>query len=91
MLPHLDSEAMAFQRKCELDISRDSARALGHSAVDAIREGAYLNNLGERVSWREAIDSACATKVSIPPEATLPTGTFLSSPRPGCRSPMKRH
>lgn len=72
ILPCLDSEEMAQSRKKELDIDRRFAASLGLSAVDAIQAGFYISESGEKVAWKEAVEKANASKLSIPPEAILP-------------------
>lgn len=72
VLPCLDSDEMATARQRELDIPRDAARALGQSAVEAAQSGIYRTRLGEEVAWSNAIRTACAAKVSIPPDTPLP-------------------
>jgi uncharacterized protein (TIGR02452 family) len=71
-LPCLDSEQMAAARRRELNIPRHVAAALGRSAVDAARDGRYVTGAGREVVWRDAVHAACAAKLSIPPDATLP-------------------
>lgn len=71
--PCLDSEQMAASRQQELNIPGDVAAALGRSAVEAARAGLYVNKDGQNVVWRDAVQAACAAKLSIPPEATLPS------------------
>ena len=63
---------MAASRRRELNIPRDIAAALGQSAVKAARCGYYTTQTGHRVDWRDAVEAACAAKVSIAPQATLP-------------------
>ena len=72
ILPCCDSERMAASRQQELDISKSIAMALGQSAVEAARAGFYLTKGGQQVVWRDAVQSACAAKLSIPPDAILP-------------------
>lgn len=72
LLPPLDSAAMAAARRQELDIPRDVAASLGRSAVEAAHRGYYVTPTGRRVDWRDAVQAACARKVSIPPDAPLP-------------------
>lgn len=72
VLPCLDSREMAAERRRELDLPRERAAALGRTAVVAAREGWYPAG-GSRVDWRDAVRAACATKVSIPPDAALPS------------------
>lgn len=77
ILPCQDSDELARFRRQELDIPREFAAALGRSAVDAAREGFYVNPQGRRVDWGRAVQAACAAKVSIPPGAALPISTGL--------------
>ena len=72
ILPCLDSEQMAVSRRQELNIPRDIAAALGRSAVEAAREGFYVTKAGQKVVWRDAVQAACAAKLSIDSDATLP-------------------
>ena len=71
-MPCLDSEEMAAARKRELNIPRDRAAWLGHTAVEAIDRGYYVTEDGSRVDWSQMVEAARARKVSIPPEAPLP-------------------
>ncbi|MDB5387013.1 MAG: hypothetical protein JWM11_2659 [Planctomycetaceae bacterium] len=73
VLPCLDSGDIAACRRRELDIPHDVAAELGWSALKAIREGAYVTQSGQKVVWRDAVDAACAAKISISPDAVLPT------------------
>src|SRR5262245_48996725 len=73
ILPCLDSEQMAASRRQELNIPRDVAAALGWSAVEAARQGLYVTKAGQTVVWRDAVQAACAAKLSIDPDATLPS------------------
>lgn len=75
VLPCLDSEEMAASRRKELDISRDFARSLGRSAVVASTQGAYLTPSGDKIVWRDAVESGRQKKISIPPDAKLPERT----------------
>ncbi len=72
ILPCLDSEQMASSRQQELKIPRDVATALGQSAVEAARKGIYITRVGQEVVWRDAVQAACAARLSIDPDATLP-------------------
>ena len=72
ILPCLDSEEMAADRRRELDIPRDVAAALGRSAVEAGVTGYYLTRAGEKVDLARLINTACSAKRSIPPDAPLP-------------------
>src|SRR5215831_3484861 len=72
ILPCLDSERMAASRRQEWNIPRDFAAALGRSAVEAARQGLYFTKAGQEVVWRDAVQAACAAKLSIDPDAALP-------------------
>jgi uncharacterized protein (TIGR02452 family) len=63
-----------------LNIPRDVAATLGRSAVQAARQGHYLTEAGRRVDWRNAVETACATKVSIAPHAELPRREHVAYP-----------
>lgn len=72
VLPCLDSHEMAAARKKELDIPRQFAADLGKSAVEAARQGYYVNSKGVRVDWSRQVNDACSARRSIAPDATLP-------------------
>lgn len=72
VLPCLDSEQMAAARRRELDIPYDAAAALGRSAVEAVDAGFYVTEDSQRVVLREAVQAACAAKLSICGDAVLP-------------------
>ena len=72
MLPCIDSADIAASRRMELDIARSAAVALGRSAVEAARNGYYLNRVGDKVDWRLLVQSACGAKRSIAPDDRLP-------------------
>ena len=72
ILPCLDSAEMAASRRQELSIPREVAAALGRSAVEAARAGFYGVKTGQQVVWRDAVQAACASRVSLPPDAPLP-------------------
>ncbi len=71
----VDSEDLAALRHRELDIPRERARALGQSAMKAVREGWYPGPDGQPVDWRADVEKAAAAKVSLPPDAPLPPPT----------------
>ena len=71
ILPVLDSAEMADARRRGLDLPRSEAAALGRSAVEAIRQGAYLGPAGERVDWSREVEHARISKRSIPPDEQL--------------------
>jgi uncharacterized protein (TIGR02452 family) len=69
----LDSSQMAEQRRHELSIPRHLASELGKSAVAAADSGRYLRPDGKPVDWGDAVRTAIASKVSIPPDTNLLT------------------
>lgn len=73
MLPCLDSPEMANLRQRELDIPRAKAIVLGSSAVEAAKLGYYVNSDGHKVDWSSQVRQACSAKLSIAPDAPLPT------------------
>jgi len=72
LLACLDSPALARQRQRELQIGIPRAASLGMSAVMAARRGYYINSAKQKVDLSRAIESSCASKMSVPPGATLP-------------------
>jgi uncharacterized protein (TIGR02452 family) len=70
-LPCLDSPELAARGKRELFMERDKAAALGQSAVQISREGAYRNGRRERVDIGSLVQTAIRRKASIPPDAVL--------------------
>jgi len=62
---------MAADRKRELAVSREEAKALGRTAIEAVRQGFYVSKQGERVEWRDMVVSAQAAKRSVPPDVSL--------------------
>ena len=75
ILPCLDSDEMAECRRRELNLPRETAVALGRSAVDAARNGYYIYGPEAKVDWSRDVQAACSTKVSIPPNAELPASS----------------
>ena len=61
---------MAASRRQEMNIGRDVAAALGLSAVQAAREGFYVTKAGQQIVWRDAVQAACAAKISIAPDTS---------------------
>lgn len=80
ILPCLDSDEIATTRKRELDITRHVAAELGRSAVEAAERGYYVCEGGKRVDWSRYVQTACAAKVSIPPNTSLPEREFHPFP-----------
>ncbi len=72
ILPIVDSDEMADRRRCELDIPRSTAAALGRSAVEAGVRGYYVVRDNTNIDWSCEVRAACKAKVSIPPDAPLP-------------------
>ncbi|QDV42205.1 hypothetical protein Enr13x_20500 [Stieleria neptunia] len=64
---------MAAARKQALDIAPEAAARLGWSAVEAARIGFYVNQAGEQIDWRGAVETARIAKTSITPDDPLPT------------------
>ena len=75
VLTCLDNDEMAAARRCELDICRYVAAALGRSAVDATLKGHYVTEDGREVVWNDAVQAAILAKRSIPPDLSLPSGS----------------
>jgi uncharacterized protein (TIGR02452 family) len=74
VLPCLDSVEMAAARQRELKIPHQLAAELGRSAVEAINAGRYRREDGSGVVWRDMVEAAAYSKVSIPPDFNLPGG-----------------
>lgn len=72
ILPCLDSDELAAQRRFELALRPELAESLGRSAVEAMELGYYLTDNGQ-VDWSAAVQSAREAKVSIAPDVELPT------------------
>ena len=82
MLPCFDSDDMATSRRQELDLPRNVAAALGGSAVEAAASGYYAFGADIKVDWTGYVQTACPSKVSIPPDGSLPArkpATFLET------------
>jgi uncharacterized protein (TIGR02452 family) len=76
-LPCTDSPAHARRCRASLNLPREQAAALGHSAVAAIEQGHYRNAAGEDVDWSAAVAAAVDAKRSLPPDAALPAPSPL--------------
>ena len=74
VLPCLDSHELAERRRRELELRPELAESLGRSAVEAIELGYYLTDHG-KVEWHRLVANARDSKISIPPEAELPTAS----------------
>ena len=57
------------QRQRELDVKTPIAAALGTSAVESASRGYYLNSANEKVDISHLVQTACANKISIAPDA----------------------
>ena len=73
------------KRRSELALRPELAESLGRSAVEAIELGYYLTDNG-KVDWSDAVRAACESKVSIAPEAELPTCGTVALCRGDCAS-----
>jgi uncharacterized protein (TIGR02452 family) len=78
VLPCLDSEQMAAARHQELTISKDVAAALARSGVEFATSGVYITKTGQEVVWRDAVNKACAAKLSIAPGDSLPSHSTIT-------------
>ena len=72
ILPCLDSAMMSAARQQELNIPRHVAEKLGTSALQAAAQG-YFYCKHSKVDWRSEVEAARSGKVSVPPQAALPT------------------
>lgn len=79
ILPCLDLNELAENRRSELGVRPELAESLGRSAVEAIELGYYLTDHG-KVDWSEAVRAARESKVSVTPKMPLPKakGQFFS-------------
>ncbi len=73
LLECLDSDERAERARQELWVSREKAAQLGRSAVEAISNGYYQLDSGERGDWKREVDAARFAKASIAPYADLPS------------------
>lgn len=82
LLPCQDDDQAAERCKRELGLDRAFLAQLGRSAVTALADGGYVGPDGAWVDWREQVQTAVATKVSLPPTAPLrkpPPVTFTTT------------
>ncbi|MFM7114911.1 MAG: TIGR02452 family protein, partial [Planctomycetota bacterium] len=56
-----------------LNISRFGAMRLGQSALEATLVGHYLHPSAGKVSWKNLVEQAVSAKISISPDAALPS------------------
>jgi uncharacterized protein (TIGR02452 family) len=73
-----DSAAMASENQRLLDISRGMAAQLGQEAVNIVNEGGYAAPSGDWVNLHPMVEKAIKAKVSLPPNAPLPTPNVSS-------------
>ncbi len=69
----VDSDELAALRRRELEIPRERTRSLGESALAAIRAGRYRTDDGQSIDWKASVEKAGASRISLPPDAPLPT------------------
>ncbi len=79
LLPVRDSEALAAQRRSELDLGRSKAKALAHETLEALTIGGYRSGRGAWVDWSGQVQVAKAASVSIGPDVPLPATTAPGS------------
>ena len=72
VLPCVDSEKLAERRRRELDLPRETAAALGRSAVLAAQDGRYQTATGTVVEIGPWVQAAIAATLSLAPGAPLP-------------------
>ena len=72
IVPCADGDEAAAEVRRALDLPRETASALGFSALHALRDGRYANARGEAVEIKAWVEAAVAAKVSLPPDAPLP-------------------
>jgi uncharacterized protein (TIGR02452 family) len=73
ILPCIDGDGAADAVRRALDLPRERAQALGLSAVHVSTEGRYENGRGKIVDMRIEVEHARAGKLSLPPDAPLPS------------------
>jgi uncharacterized protein (TIGR02452 family) len=86
-VPVVDSEALSDARRRELSIGRDEAVELALSCVKAQQDGYYEYHGKFRVDLSKMMLASISGKISIPPDATLPTPP--SSPEAKVESNMR--
>ncbi|WP_295401464.1 TIGR02452 family protein [uncultured Thiocystis sp.] len=80
ILPYLDGAERAAHCHRALQIPREQAAQLGQSAVEMAESGVYRTTDGQPVSWKDAVENACARTLSLPPDAELPVSTIPAFP-----------
>lgn len=75
VLPCLDSKQLAEDRRRELNLTPESARNLGLSALQILRTGEYQPESGRLVVLRHCIAACRERVVSIRPDDPLPQAT----------------
>ncbi len=80
VLSCLDSMELAESHRLQLDIARTIAAALGRSAVQAAERGYYISQTGTKVDWSSDVQTAISGKISIPPNAPLPSHASTQFP-----------
>jgi uncharacterized protein (TIGR02452 family) len=73
LLPCLDGPDLAAMRRRELDLPRDVALEHAHETLEIVRAGRYRAPSGREVAVSDAVAAARRTKVSLAPDAALPT------------------
>lgn len=79
-LPCVDSPELAAARRAELDIPRQRGRAHAVETLEIVHTGRYRAPSGREMSVAEAIRAARDAKVSLPPDAPLPTPSRADFP-----------
>jgi len=78
-------------RRQELDLPREACADLGRSAVEAARNGYYVNREGQRVDWDREVQAACCREGEAShqtPRCRVPDKDRF--PKRGSRSPTRR-
>lgn len=80
ILPSVDSEALAAERRRELTLPHRVAAELGWLAVEAGERGWYEDDDGARIDLRAHLAAALEGRRSIPPDAPLPAPPGVTHP-----------